>query len=296
MKAVYRLHPAFRHGADTPWGGDALRTAFGMDIPDAHTGEALIASTLPGYESVTDDRQTLTALAGGPLPLLLKLIDARETLSVQVHPDDAYASAHEGGKRGKTEAWLILHCEPGARLVYGVMPGTDVRALSGQEIETYLHWVEPKPGDVLYIPAGMVHAIGGGILLYEIQETSDVTYRFWDWGRPRKLHWEQARDVTRTDLPLSTVRGETKAVAGGSITRYLSTPFFTLDRVAITGSLQLPVRDGFQYVTALGTGTLMSGADSLAFKPGDTFYVPPEAEGIVAEGTADLIISAEGDR
>ena len=118
---AYPLLPAFRHGAQTPWGGDALARLFHKAIPDARTGEAMEASTLEGLESRLEDGRPLSALTGGPLPLLLKLLDAREPLSVQVHPDDAYAAAHEGGRQGKAEAWVILHAEPGARLVLSLI-------------------------------------------------------------------------------------------------------------------------------------------------------------------------------
>lgn len=300
MSAFYRLHPAYRHGKDTPWGGDMLRRVYGKPIPDDHTGEALEASTLPGLESTTDDGRTLTQVAGGPLPLLLKLIDAREALSVQVHPDDAYAAAHAQGKLGKTEAWLILHAEPDARLVYGLTPGTDACALQGAAIASHLRWMPVQAGDVLYIPAGMVHAIGGGILLYEIQQSSDVTYRFWDWGRvdedgkPRPLHWREACDVARADLQLDPVQGVRIPCEGGCRVQYLDTAYFSLDRLCVQGRMALPQRKGFQYVTALGEGRLVCGTEALVLRAGETAYVPPAASGIHAEGTFDLLVSAEG--
>ena len=209
-----RMYPAYRHGDMTPWGGDALRAVYGRDIPDERTGEALEISAIPHLESRTVTGETLPQLlerdgarlsgdyAGQEFPLLLKLLAARDSLSVQVHPDDAYARQHEGGKLGKTEAWVILDCKPGAELVYGIRAGVtreDLRAAcaaGGKAVEDCLRRLPVQPGDVVYIPAGMVHAIGEGILLLEIQQSSDVTYRFWDWGRldangnPRALHVE----------------------------------------------------------------------------------------------------------
>ncbi len=300
MSFAYKLNPYYRHGAETPWGGDALRRVFGKDIPDDRTGEALEASTLPGMESRLQDGRTLTEAAGGPLPLLLKLLDAREALSVQVHPDDAYAAAHEGGKLGKTEAWLILSAEPGAKLVYGLEPGTDVAALSGKDIEAHLRWVPVREGDVLYIPAGMVHAIGPGIVLYEIQQSSDVTYRFWDWdrrdkaGNPRALHWEKAVDVARVDLQLAPTRGETIPCESGNCTRYLDTPHFTLERLHVDGAMPLASRPGFRYVTALCDGKLVCGDEAIAFARGDTLFLPGDINGITALAEGDLLISGEG--
>lgn len=301
MSFAYKMRPFYRHGGDTPWGGEGLRRAFGKDIPDNRTGEALEASTLKGAESRTEDGRPLTQVAGGELPLLLKLLDAREALSVQVHPDDAYAAAHEApGSRGKEEAWLILEASEGAQLVYGLLPGTDVRALSGREIEDHLRWVPVHPGDALFIPAGMVHAIGPGILLYEIQQSSSITYRFWDWEKPgpdgklRALHWDKARDVARAELAPPITRGITAPAEGGRITRYLDTAHFTLDRLSSDGSMPLPHRPGFQFLTALCAGRLARGPEDIPFVPGDTFYIPPGVQGVILEARGDAIVSGEG--
>lgn len=300
MKPFYKLSPSYRYGTETPWGGDALGRLFGKHIPDDRTGEALEASTLPGLESTTEDGQTLTALAGGALPLLLKLLDAREALSVQVHPDDAYAAAHEGGKLGKTEAWYILDAKPGAKLVYGLTPGTQLDALTPETIEAHLRWVDVRAGDVLYIPAGMVHAIGPGIVLYEIQESSDVTYRFWDWdkrdaqGNARPLHWAKACDVANVSLQLEPTRGEESIYPGGSITRYLANHHFSLMRYDVKSRLKLRRHKGFQYMTALSDGQLICGEASLPFVKGDTMYIPRDASGIVIEGACEVLVSREG--
>lgn len=296
---AYPMTPAYRHGASTPWGGEALRTHFGKDIPDNRTGEALEASTLNDLESKTANGQSLTDIAGGELPLLLKLLDAQDALSVQVHPDDAYANEHEGGKLGKAEAWLILHAEPGAKLVYGLTPGTDVRTLTPETIENHLRWVPVQAGDALNIPAGMVHAIGPGIVLYEIQQTSDVTYRFYDWGRRdaagnlRALHWDKACAVARSDLQLSPTRGEKRAVQGGHVTAYIETEHFKLRSLSATGDMKLPDCEGFQYLTALSSGALMKGSKSISFSRGKTLYIPRQSSGLILSGPCDVIISEE---
>ena len=217
-----RMYPAYRHGDMTPWGGDALRTVYGRDIPDDRTGEALEISAIPQLESRTVTGETLPLLlerdgarlsgdyAGEAFPLLLKLLAARDSLSVQVHPDDAYAREHEG-KLGKTEAWVILKAEEGASILYGLKEGVTLEALraaleGGGDVERLIRRVPVKPGDVYYMPSGMVHAIGGGILLYEIQQSSDVTYRLWDFdrvnaaGEKRPLHIRQSLDVIVPEL------------------------------------------------------------------------------------------------
>ena len=145
------------------------------------------------------------ALFGLRFPLLAKFIDANAQLSVQVHPDDEYASHYEGGKLGKTEFWYILQAQPGARIVHGFQSATTREevhnAINNTALDQLLHEEMVQAGDIIFVPAGIVHAIGAGILLYELQEYSDVTYRMYDYGRlsasgqPRELHIEQALNV-----------------------------------------------------------------------------------------------------
>ncbi|GLV59596.1 mannose-6-phosphate isomerase [Dictyobacter sp. S3.2.2.5] len=147
-----------------------------------------------------------TAIFGQRFPLLAKFIDANAQLSVQVHPKDEYANEFEGGKLGKTEFWYILSAEPGASIVHGFKAATDPaavrQAIEGVQLEELMHAEPVAAGDVVFVPAGTVHAIGGGILLYELQEYSDVTYRMYDYGRltasgkPRELHIDRSLDVS----------------------------------------------------------------------------------------------------
>jgi mannose-6-phosphate isomerase len=147
---------------------------------------------------------------GRRFPLLAKFIDANAQLSVQVHPDDAYAAKHEGGKLGKTEFWYVLAAEPHATIVYGFKEKTSraeiERAIQNVTLDALLHQEEVQAGDVIFVPAGTVHAIGSGILLYELQEYSDVTYRMYDYGRltasgqPRELHIERSLAVSSYDV------------------------------------------------------------------------------------------------
>lgn len=183
-------------------------------------------SVLPGLESRDSEGHTLSELldtygeamrgtkVGKEFPLLLKLISAGDRLSVQVHPNDAYARANEQGKLGKTEAWVILDAQPNAQIVYGIREGVSRDMLAhaceegGEAVRACLNMVNVKAGDVYYIPAGMVHALGGGVTLMEIQQSSDVTYRFYDWdrvdaqGKGRELHIQKGLDVTDVSLHL----------------------------------------------------------------------------------------------
>lgn len=144
-----------------------------------------------------------------PFPLLAKFIDAQDILSIQVHPDDEYARKRDGEPWGKTEAWYIIHAEPGAKLIHGFrdkLTRAELKSLIEEgHIAEFLYELEVKPGDVIFIPAGTVHALKKGILLFEIQQCSDMTYRIFDWnrlnvdGKPRPLHIEKALDVARLD-------------------------------------------------------------------------------------------------
>lgn len=149
--------------------------------------------------------------AGGEYPLLVKIIQANDTLSIQVHPDDFFAEKLEGkGNCGKTECWLVLDANPDAKLVYGVKKGYSneilANAIRENSLEQYLEFVNVKKGDFIFIPAGTVHAIGAGLRLLEVQQSCDLTYRLYDWGRGREVHIEKGLAVIKRDetLPVKT--------------------------------------------------------------------------------------------
>ena len=310
------MKPYFRHGAMTPWGGSRLRDWFGKDAPDDGVGESLEVSALPGMESVILNGELAgctfpkaiekwgTDLTGteGVFPLLLKLLDANDMLSVQVHPDDTYAAEHDG-KLGKTEAWVVLSADPGAKLAYGLdLDGRPLKdVVAANDLESVLHWEIAKPGDVLYIPHGMVHALGGGIQVYEIQQSSDATYRFWDWGRlgkdgkPRELHTEKATDVSRPDVKLGRIEGTTVIIPGGSQTYFIADANFELSRLNVSG--KMPLESGrMAFLTALGQLTVTWPEGSFTVDPFETVVVPAALEGVVLESTGPVMMSRLPDR
>jgi mannose-6-phosphate isomerase len=220
---VYPLtfDPVFK---DYPWGGRNLESRFGRALPPGIVAEsweiaahpngsstvrngALAGKSLPEVQELWGEglvgRNGRRALAQGRFPLLIKLLDANSWLSVQVHPDDRYALAHEGDL-GKTEMWVVLHAEPGAELVYGFKAGVTragfAEALAAGEPERWLHRVPVVRGDVVFVPTGSIHALGPGIIVAEIQQNSDTTYRIYDWGRPRPVHIEKSLDVLNFSL------------------------------------------------------------------------------------------------
>ena len=305
------MAPHFRSGAETPWGGSMLRDAFMKDAPEG-AGESMEISALKDCESTVRNGAhagvTLThmidlwgeSLTGvsGDFPLLLKLLDAQEALSVQVHPDDDYARAHEGGKLGKTEAWVILNCDAGAKIAYGLNAGGKTPAeIYGGDVEAALNWINVRPGDVYYIPSGLAHAIGGGIQLYEIQQSSDVTYRVWDWnrlnvdGQPRQLHVQQAAEVTDAELRADKLRGVTSLCRGGSRTYYISDSHFELCRLNVSG--EMPVSDGrMLLLTPLGSCRLRWSEDELELMPFDSVLVPAALENVIVESDDCKVLMA----
>ncbi len=304
------MHPAFRGGKLTPWGGDKLRSVYGKPIAEVPTGESLEISCISGLESTDDTGVTLPDLiakygarfagkyAGEPFPLLLKFIDAAESLSVQVHPDDAYAAANENGKLGKTEAWLILDAPEGSQLVYGIKDGTTMAELrtaceAGAAVEGLLRKVDVKPGDVCFIPAGCVHAIGAGIMLYEIQQSSDVTYRFYDWdrvdknGNRRELHIDKALDVTDLDFTLDPIPAPDAPVA-----RVLEETYFTLDLLKVDGAQPVPAIIHFGMLTVLeGDLTLRWQGGCRKLAKGESLYVPAAAPLLTLTGQGRAALS-----
>ena len=221
-------------------------------------------------------------------PLLIKMLDASDVLSVQVHPNDEYAALNENGELGKTEMWYIVDTEPGAHLYFGIKPGTtpqDFRkAIVEGNVEPYLCSVNVKKGDVLYIPAGMVHAIGSGIVICEIQQNSDTTYRVFDWnrvddnGNPRQLHVEKVLDVIDFDGRYSNekVKGIEIMEDGGKITYLVACPYFAVEKVEIRGSIQdIANGEKFFILTILeGEGSIEYNGGLQSFERGDSIMIP----------------------
>jgi mannose-6-phosphate isomerase len=214
-------------------------------------------------------------------PLWIKLIDAREALSVQLHPGDDRPA--EGGDRGKQEAWIVLDVGPEGRIVRGLRQGVDrerlARAASTAAIEELLHAFRPSVGDAILIPAGTVHAIGPQVVVLEVQQNSDRTYRLYDWDRGRELHVEQALAALRVPAggPAPATVTPAKGADGGE--HLFDEAAFTVRRYRLDGPVALDTDGTFKVATVTaGRGTLgwRSGGQHLPLelKPGDTALVP----------------------
>jgi mannose-6-phosphate isomerase len=263
------------------WGGTTLARELGKDPdPDARIGES--------WEVWRDNRaadgRLLSAIAD--FPLLIKLLDTRERLSVQVHPDDAAARRLLGAPFGKHEGWVVLRAEPGARVAYGlnrVMGREELRerALSGA-LEADLAWLPVKAGDVIDVPPGTIHAIGGGVLFYEVQQPCDLTFRLYDWGRPRPLHLDHALEVAIRTPVLSNAAVRT---LGPGREQLFDGPFFAVERLV----LPQPRRTSAWEALTVVEGTLAVAGERVRL--GGTVLLPPgewalEGEGIVLAARA----------
>jgi len=260
--------PVFR---DYIWGGRTLETRFGRQLPPGIIAESWDISGHPSSPTQVDAGafQGLTlpqvqdrlgeALVGtrarwaierGKFPLLVKLLDANRALSVQVHPPDEYALIHEGGELGKTEMWYVLYARPDAQLIYGLSRATTPQefraALQAGTLADLLHYLPIHAGDAIFVPAGAVHALLEGVVVAEIQQNSDTTYRVYDWGRlgddgrPRPLHIDKALAVIdwsliRPSASIPLLLADHDGVRRAEMARC---PYFVVEEVRLAAEAQ----------------------------------------------------------
>ena len=286
------------------WGGSRVAEFLGQGIwADRQIGEVWIvwdqlrvaSGVFAGKTLASLVRQDPLSILGSRLatgqdpvfPLLVKILDTREMLSVQVHPDDGYAQAHEGQPFGKAEVWYVLDAEPQSRLIHGVKRSL-TRAEAKQAIETgklqeVLDYVQVAPGDVILNAAGTIHALGGGILLYELQQSADLTYRLYDWDRrdpSRPLHLRESLDVARLE-PFAAHKIEPIEVLEEGVTRaYLcACKHFAAELLTVRScARERPAGVCFHALTVLrGGGLLRYGSDSrrpVVLGPGGSWLIP----------------------
>lgn len=313
-----RFRPVYK---DYLWGGDTIARRFRPDLPPGIYAESWEVSAHPDGMSVTVNGplagHPLAALVerygaalvgarvgGGPFPLLVKLIDARERLSVQVHPDDEAAAAHGG--EPKTEMWYVLDADPGASVFAGLAPGTDARrfrrALAEGGIVEVLRQVPVRAGDAVYIPGGRVHAIDRGCLILEVQQSSNTTYRIHDWGRvgadgrPRGLHLAQAsRVINWNDTgEARVVPHQTDAGKYGETWEIHTSPYFRMEQLRLQAAADGPAcPETFQVLfCAEGSAAITWDKGGLDLPAGVSCLVPAALGGfrlLPAGGPARLL-------
>lgn len=292
------LEPVF---TPRPWGGDALRRVLAKAAPEGTPiGESWELSDHPNGRSKLAESGMLLgdALRADPLamlgreeamdrfPVLVKYIDAAEDLSLQVHPSDAWCRTNGHADLGKAECWYIMDCAPHAEVILGLKPGTMPamlrEALRHRAVEPLLNRVPITPGDFIAVPPGTVHAILGGTLLCEIQQSSDTTFRLWDWDRqpPRPLHVEESMQCTRFEAPPPVQHLGAIRARGGSVERgLLANEHFRVTAADVPPGASYTPRSG-----GLGRGprivnVVAGGAewsDGAAAKRGDTWFLPAD--------------------
>lgn len=299
------------------WGGTKLRDLFGYDIPNDHTGECWAVSAHPNGQSVVKNgpyqgmklgdlwtsHPELFRSSSKVFPLLTKILDASDDLSVQVHPDDEYAGKYENGELGKTECWYIVDAEPGAVIIYGHEAKTKeelVSMIENGEWDRFLTKVPVKPGDFFYVPSGTLHALGKGIVVLETQQSSDTTYRVYDYdrrdkdGNTRELHLEKAIDVTTVPQAYVPVTYETKQKDGLAITSFVSNSFFTVEKWNVSGNAEVAPNEKYTIFSVLaGSGTLTAGEHRYDLVKGDHFILPANFGPYRFSGELEFIMSHE---
>ncbi|WP_265458627.1 mannose-6-phosphate isomerase, class I [Enterococcus sp. HY326] len=311
------LKPVFQ---EKIWGGNRLHTVFGFDLPNEKIGEDWAISAHPhGVSTVENgkfkgqrlddlwkEHQELFGHSSEPVfPLLTKILDAEDDLSVQVHPDDAYGMAHEG-ELGKTECWYIIDAEPGSEIIYGH------HAKTREELAEMIHegrWddllkkVPVKKGDFFYVPSGTIHAINKGILILETQQSSDTTYRVYDYDRkddqdnPRELHIQQSIDVTTIpgDTPILNVKEVRQGQS--SIITYIESAFFNVYEWQVAGSLTVRAHAPYTLMTVTdGAGQLVIDGQEYPLTAGSSCIIPNGIDEWKVEGAMIVIASEPGKK
>ena len=298
------------------WGGTKLQSLFHFPIPSDKTGEAWIISAHPHGVSTVKSPSPYAGMGLDKLykqypelfngqhlksfPLLIKLLDAADDLSVQVHPDDAYALSHEG-EYGKNECWYVVQAEPGAKIVYGhsAMTKEEFTEKINEEAWSELFTEVPvKAGDFFNVPSGTIHAIGGGIVILETQQNSDTTYRVYDYhrkdnsGNLRPLHIQQTIDVTTIPQSVPTINQQVVTTDTGIRTTFVENKFFTVWKYDIDGDYSDALSSTYHLVTVLdGNGTLTVDGTTYPIEKADSFILPSGTPTLQVNGSVQLIVS-----
>ena len=311
------LKPVFQ---ERIWGGQKLKTEFSYDIPYEKTGEAWVISALPHGSSVITNGE----LKGETLehawkehgelfnkkpgdereyPLLVKILDAADDLSVQVHPNDSYAREVEGVPYGKTECWYVLSAEEGAELVLGHHAKTraELEQMMDQgEWDKLLRRIKVKAGDFIYVPSGTIHAIGQGIVILETQQSSDITYRVYDYdrtdaaGNKRELHLDRAKDVTLVPHEDALVDQTETRFADLIEKKLVEEQYFTVYHWKLDGKATRTLTEDFLQVSVInGEATIKIDNQSFTITKGTHFILPTGIGAYQLEGNAEFIVSHE---
>lgn len=307
------LSPAFR---EKVWGGNYIKEAFGFDTPSDHTGEAWLISAYKDDQSVVLDPSPYAGMGlrdlydahpelfGEPhperFPLLVKLLDAKDDLSVQVHPGDDYALEHEDDL-GKTESWYIMDTKPGTTLVYGHNAETKAQfdqMVDDGEWDKLLRHVPVQKDDFYYVPSGTIHALEAGTAVIETQQSSDVTYRVYDYDRPdtsgqlRELHLDDAKAVTNVPDQLEKQEPMTTQIGDSKLTQLVDATYFSVYKAEIHGETTYDLPENYYLLTVVeGEGELMIDGESTPLQLSDSLILPTDVTEATITGNLTIIAS-----
>lgn len=293
------------------WGGRDLEQ-FRNNLPIGNIGESWDIACHPNGMGIVSNGEfkgmsfdTLIKVKGEDLvgtkvnlermPLLLKIINSKEKLSVQVHPGDEYAAKYEG-EYGKTEAWYVIDAKENASLIVGTKPCTKEefeKAITSNDVEKYLNKVNVKKGDFFLINSGLIHAICEGVIIAEIQQNSDITYRVYDYGRPRELHVKKALDVI--DLSLQAEEAMEKEEITNDYTKRMlcKTKYFGIEKYIINGELKDKSDiERFYIITCVeGQGVIKGENFNEPIKMGDSYLIPASLKNYKVKGNLTILKS-----
>lgn len=309
MGHILKMKPVFK---EMIWGGHKLKDVYGYDIPSGHTGECWAVSAHKNGDCTIENsefagktlswlfehhRELFGNIEGEEFPLLVKIIDARDDLSVQVHPNDEYARVHENSL-GKTECWYVLQADEGTKMVMGHHAKTKdefIKAIEEDDYDNLLNSFAIEKGDFFYIPSGTLHAICSGSLIYEAQQSSDITYRVYDYhrkdqdGNERQLHVQQSIDVTNVPAQIDSSKSFSETqLENGTKVRYVESEFFKVDCYRLNGKNTVENCVPFQMVSVIeGEGMI----DGQSVKKGNHFLICSDQKETVFDGTMDVMIA-----
>lgn len=309
------LKPVFH---EKIWGGTSLRDMFNYEIPSNKTGECWAISGHPHGVTVVENGEykgipldevwhKYPALFGnidttGPFPLLTKILDANQDLSVQVHPDDKYAWENEK-ELGKTECWYIIHADEGAELYYGHNAKTREELagwINNDNWDKVLRTVPVKTGEFYYVPSGMVHSLGKGIVVLETQQSSDTTYRLYDFdrvdkttGQRRELHKKQAIDTITVPAQYPDLTPTVSKQGDATVTKFIKSPFFSVQKLELTGKASFKGNISFKLLSVIsGSGSLTVDGKKYPLEKGVHFILPNNVKKWALNGDGLMIIQS----
>ncbi|MBF2751677.1 MULTISPECIES: type I phosphomannose isomerase catalytic subunit [Staphylococcus] len=297
------------------WGGSRLKE-FGYDLPSDYIGEVWGISAHPNgkceilnepYRGQTLDqvwdehRELFGDFPSQEFPLMTKIVDARESLSVHVHPDDAYAYENENGQYGKSECWYIIDAEEDAEIIYGLntqSKETAIDKIDEADYDSLFNKVKVKAGEFYFIPAGTIHSIGAGVLVYETMQSSDVTYRVFDYdraqdsGNKRELNQVKAKEVIEIANESINIPTDTEIIENHKRTQLVSNDFFTIVKWNISGTLNYMKPREFVLISVLkGEGQVIIDGEVFDLVQGQNFILTSDDLDTIFEGQYELIVS-----